>query len=192
MKNQCKIVKDKFPLYERLLLGVKTTQGRDFYISKLKPSNVKWRVDILDVDHSAEPLHESKLHTEVGIKDTSKFKFLIFADGFPSPLVNFDSSGITHRNDKDVPLAEQIITTPHFNRYDENGIRYAYKTPELKDPTISAQISDINNCIIHFYDEFNIHHNPAGYPSVLFKVMPQQEMFDIKTNDDPLAHVTQF
>ncbi|WP_375434526.1 hypothetical protein, partial [uncultured Hymenobacter sp.] len=72
------------------------------------------------------------------------------------------------------------------------GRRYEYKTDVLNNPEAAAQLCDVANCVIHFYDEFNIRHNPAGYPSVLLQATAQQEIFPIPVDDDPLAYVTQF
>lgn len=193
MKKVCEEVREDYSKYEQLLLGYKSTNGIAIYVSVLKPSSNRWKVNRLPVEHSANPFDISELHTEVSCHDERSFKFLLFAHGFmQTPLVNFDSQGATHRNARNVPFPEQAISTPHFNRYDAGGHRYAYKTDPLKDPVASAQLAAIGNCVIHFYDEFNIHHTPADYPSVFLRTPTQQELFSVQTNDDPLAYVARF
>lgn len=110
-----------------------------------------------------------------------------------APLANFDSLGATHRNKFDnILLTKQWVTTPHFNRYNEQGRRIAYKTPPLTDPEALRQLTDVANCIIMFYDEFNIRHIPADYPRVLLRAESQQDLFPEPATDDPLAYVARY
>lgn len=194
MKKICREVSDDYPKYERLLLGDKRTEGIGIYVSVTKSSSSRWKVNRLPVEHIASPSERSKLHTEVSCHEEGNFKFLLFASDFLQiPLVNFDSQGAAHRNKfNNVPFPQQVVTTPHFNRYDEHGRRYAYKTSALLNPEAAVQLAEIGNCVIHFYDEFNIHHAPAGYPEVHLRSATQQELFSIPTNDDPLAYVAKF
>ena len=183
-----------FSKYEQLLFGEKMTEAPDIHVTAFKPSNARWRVNYKDLEHAAFPRDASELHTEVQCEDPKNFKFLLFVRGFmPGPLVNYDSGGLAHRNRySGLPLPEQNITTPHFNRYDDAGRSFAYKTPALRDPAAVAELANVGNCIIHFYDEFNIQHSPAGYPAVYIASASPGQLFDIPTNDDPLADVPNF
>ncbi|MDO7852972.1 hypothetical protein [Hymenobacter convexus] len=193
MKKVCEQVLEDFPRYERLLLGRKGTRGAGIYVTDLKPSSNRWKVCRTRVEHGTERSEPIMLHTEVSCHEEKNFKFLLFAhDYMPVPLVNFDSQGATHRNARNVPFPAQAVTTPHFNRYDSGGHRYAYKTAPLQDPAALAQLAIVGNCIIHFYDEFNMHHDPAQYPSVYLSNPLLPELFANPVNDDPLADVTQF
>lgn len=186
--------KDNPELYNHLLVGDKNTSGPDFCITRPKPSRMAdWKFDMQAVEHVEQPHIGMSLHVEVKNGDTENFKFLLFADEFMSaPLVNFDAKNATHRNKKNVPLAKQWVSTPHFNRYDDNGRRFAYKTSALLNPVSAAQLTNVNACIIHFYEEFNIHHSPTGFPSVTFRQPSQTQLFPVPTFDDPLANVTRF
>lgn len=123
MKGDCPEAKANYSLYEQLLLGAKSTEGMGIVVSELKPSNKKWLVHRLLVEQLTILGYRSELHTEVGLKQNGNFKFLLFASRFTKiPLANYDSRGITHRNSfLAVPLPEQQVTTPHFNRYNSQG-----------------------------------------------------------------------
>jgi hypothetical protein len=194
MKKVCEEVRDDYALYEQLLLGPKLTQGGDIHVVDTKPSRADWLENRRNVEQLAQPTYLSMLHTEIKGKEHPNFKFLLFTSAFMStPLANYDALGATHRNRyADVPLSEQSITTPHFNRYDEAGHRIAYKTPPLTNPEALDQLTQATNCIILFYDEFNIRHTPAGYPAVLMQPPAQQSLFSQPIDDDPLAYVTRF
>ncbi len=194
MKKVCSEVVNDYAKYERLLLGEKLTEGAAIYVSALKLSNSHWRVNRLPVEHLTVVDHHGELHTEVSCQEDGNFKFLLFANDFmPTPLVNFDSLGGTHRNNfDDVPFPHQQITTPHFNRYNERGHRYAYKNEALRDPEVATQLIQAAQCIILFYEEFHLHHEPAGYPQVVLRAATQQELFSAASLDDPLAHVPRF
>lgn len=194
MKGICSEAEANYQLYERLLIGAKMTEGEGIVISELKITNAKWLVHKLPVKQLTVAGYRSELHTEVGLKQDGNFKFILFARRFTStPLANFDSKGISHRNNQEnVPLAEQQVTTPHFNRYDEQGRRVAYKTEALRNPESANQLENISNCVFHFYDEFNIQHQPAGYPTVEVRTNSQREFFPVSISDDPLAYVPRF
>lgn len=197
MKKVCTEVRDDYSKYEQLLLGAKLTQGTSIQVSTPKPTHASWKVGRLSVEHIAFPEEQSNLHTEVNCSeegDESNFKFLLFVSEFmPTPLVNFDSDGGAHRNNfDDVPFPRQQITTPHFNRYNERGHRYAYKSTALANPETACQLTKVNPCIIHFYNEFNLRHDLAGYPQVVLPWTVQHSLFPVQSLDDPLANVTRF
>lgn len=193
MNKVCREVQTDFALYERLLLGPKNTRGGDIHVHEPKASRPDWKVDKREVQQVIESAYRSELHTEVKANEHPRFKFLLFAQAFMStPLANYDSLGATHRNKfNNIPLLEQWVTTPHFNRYNEQGRRIAYKTPPLTNPEVLGQLAAATNCVILFYDEFQIRHSTAGYPAVLMYVA-QQDLFNESVNDDPLAYVTHF
>jgi hypothetical protein len=194
MKKVCQEVRNNFALYEQLLLGSKLTEGGDIYVVHDKPSRPDWKEERRAVEQLAQPGYPSMLHTEVKSKEHPRFKFLLFASTFMStPLANYDALGATHRNKyANVPLGEQSITTPHFNRYDELGHRIVYKTPPLTNPESLRELAQATHCVILFYDEFNIRHSPADYPAVLMDVPAQQSLFPQPVTDDPLAYVARF
>lgn len=195
MKKVCTEVVEDYPRYEELLLGDKLTRGGPIYVSVLKPSSSRWKVNRLPIEHLHAPSEKkSELHTEVSCHEEGNFKFLLIAGDFMgTPLVNFDSQGGAHRNNfDDVPFPHQQVTTPHFNRYNERGHRYAYKNEALRDPAITAQLVQPSECIIVFYEEFHLHHDPAGYPQVILRAATQQEIFAAAPLDDPLANVPRF
>jgi hypothetical protein len=195
MKSRCPEVAADFAKYEQLLAGPKLTEGPGIVVSEPKPSNIKWLVHKLPVEQLTLLGYRGELHTEVGLKQDGNFKFVLFSRQFMlAPLANYDSKGPAHRNEQhDVPLAEQQVTTPHFNKYNNRGERIAYKSDALRDPALIGQLEDITHCVFHIYDEFNIRHQPADYPSVTVQTNPRQHaLFPEPIVDDPLAHVPRF
>ena len=194
MKKVCTKVLESYVRYENLLFGDKLTKGGPIYVSALKQSSSRWKVNRLVVEHINAPSEASELHTEVSCHEDGNFKFLLFASKFmETPLVNFDSQGSAHRNNfDDVPFPHQQVTTPHFNRYNDRGHRYAYKNAALRNPEVTAQLVQVGECIILFYEEFHLQHDPAGYPQVILRAATQNEMFATAPLDDPLAHVARF
>ena len=72
-------------------------------------------------------------------------------------LFRYDSNGPTHKNSlPHIPLSEQIVTTPHFHKYDNNGFFIAYKTDLLKDSKHSIPLRDIEFGFPYFCQEGNI------------------------------------
>jgi hypothetical protein len=84
------------------------------------------------------------------------------------PFFRFDASGCSHSNHApSIPLPLRQISTPHFQYYDELGYNTAYKTDELKDPQIIAELEvDINRGIGLFCEEIIIFTALNGYPNI--------------------------
>lgn len=191
MAKRNHIVRDNYARYSALIEQAKQTSGPGIDLSQKKGTSRVWHACQIPVTHSDDPA-EMWLITEIRIDRLHDFKFKLRAPGFMGePLLNYDSAGPTHRNEGAASLPEQIVTTPHFNCYDEEGRRIAYKTPPLTDPTIVRELEDIDRCIIHFYEVTQLTHNPAGYPSISL-TEPGTLPFALHTNTDPHAHVVRF
>lgn len=103
------------------------------------------------------------------------------------PFFRYDSDGGTHRNyDESIPFAEQQVTTPHFNCYNENGLNIAYKTDQLNNEEERKALEDINLCIAHYCNEANIRLNEDDFPSI--SILPGTLQLEV-VQDDPNSNV---
>jgi len=73
------------------------------------------------------------------------------------PLIRFESSGPAHKN-RGSDIINKKISTPHFHRFNQNGVEYAYHSERMKeDPDYADVLSrDFIEGVSHFYEEANI------------------------------------
>ena len=128
------------------------------------------------------------LIVDVKVNNHNFFQFkLRYKEFLPAPFFRFDSDGETHRNKIDgLSLEEQSITTPHFHKFNENGIEIAYKTDKLLNPAEAKALEDINLCIAYFFHESNIRVNEDSFPEV--KIMSNTLGFSM-SHIDPNQNV---
>lgn len=79
-----------------------------------------------------------------------------------------------------------MFTTPHFHKFNENGIEIAYKTDKLLDPKESKALEDINLCIIHFFHESNTRLKDDDFPEI--KIQSDTLGFKM-TKEDPNQNI---
>ena len=191
----CHAVKDKYPDYEDLLACSKSTTGPSITLSDKKTKKGRPRVMMVElpVENSQEN-SEMEFVAEVSVLNNQAFKFRLSDRNFMHPpLIRYDSKGIAHRNPSaNQPLSEQKVEKPHFQRFNENGEPFAYKTDKLKTKEGEDELSNAIYCVMHFYEEANMDHDgdlptlsiePSGEPQ-LFPTLPQQI--------DPNSHVHYF
>lgn len=122
-------------------------------------------VDTKGLDHEIHELLRIYLTVEVDEHEPFNFKYRLTTNNISFPLFNYDSHGLAH-TDKRQPMHKWIIECPHFNFYDKNGIRYAYKIAEMK---VSADdFMDYNKAFPYFLREANTKTGGA-VPSVEMK-----------------------
>lgn len=74
----------------------------------------------------------------------------------PQPLIRFDADGLAHTNPfPDVPLPERQVRPPHFHKFNDAGVEFAYKTHFLNENEAAVQ-QDINMGLAHFAEEANV------------------------------------
>jgi hypothetical protein len=129
------------------------------------------------------------LMVNVKVNNHDFFQFKLRYQPFvPAPFFRFDSDGETHRNKiEGIALEQQSITTPHFHKFNENGVEIAFKTDKLKDPKESAALEDINLCIKHFCHEANLRFQEDGFPEII--IGAGTLAFKI-TKEDPNQNIT--
>ncbi|MDR6157621.1 hypothetical protein QF023_001137 [Chryseobacterium sp. SLBN-27] len=162
-------IKENFNFFKKLCAEKKIIHDK-MIILQDKVNNKKWlqnnskcstSFDIDDLQLIIEKQKEDKkYHIKLRTSKLSK-----------EPFFRFDSDGPAHRNnDENIPLPEQVITTPHFNSYNINGLPIAYKNKVLEDEQQANIISnDINFGMALFCQESNSSSSLENnsYPQIL-------------------------
>lgn len=148
---------EKIILEDRIIL-VEKENKKDWTIGN---SKAKISLEIDDLEFIVE---KKKLDKKYGIKYRSQ-KFCKI------PYFRFDSDGPAHRNyDDNIPLDEQLITTPHFNTFNEAGLSIAYKNETLNNEATAKIIADdINFGVSLFCQETNSKSQNKDFPEVILR-----------------------
>jgi hypothetical protein len=182
-------IKDDFDFYLKVCSESKSFEINPIELSEIKSNHTKTRMKCVDVKHSTIS-HKMLFCVESDITNARNFKLKLWCnEKFECPLFRFDSDGATHRNnDPNIPLDQQAITTPHFHKFNKDGIEYAYKTSELNDTEQKEKIvNDINLAAILFCREANL--VTTTNPSII--QVPSSELpFTPTTSTDPTKNVT--
>lgn len=162
-------IKNNFDKFKDLFESEKTITD-DQIILVEKENKKDWTignsktVTNLEFDDLEFIVEKKKLDKKYGIKYRSQ-KFC------KTPYFRFDSDGPAHRNyDEKIPLSDQMVTTPHFNTFNESGIPIAYKNEILKNEDTAAVITnDINFGVSLFCQETNSKSQNKDFPEVILK-----------------------
>ncbi|GEM_PF-2673952 len=118
----------------------------------------------------------------------NKYQFYVFADWFDAgPCFRFDSQGQAHCNPEDGRgLKARKIETPHFHKFNKDGVEIAFHSAELQRPSAAeAIVNDIKSGIKHFCQEGCLTCGQNAYP----RLISEQELMDL-SSDDPLNDVS--
>ena len=180
-------IKENYSFYNNLLSERKSIFTEVIEINKTS-NNKNTLESIEEVTHSLTTNEKMVLLVDVKVNNHDFFQFKLRYKSFvPAPFFRFDSDGDTHRNKVDgISLEESQITTPHFHKFNENGIEIAYKTDKLLDPKESKALEDINLCIIHFFHESNTRLKDDDFPEI--KIMTDTLGFKM-TKEDPNQNI---
>lgn len=180
-------VKNNYSFYNNLLLERKSIFSEVIEINS-RANNHNFVETIEQVIYPELEDDKMKLLVKVKINNHNFFEIkLKYKEFTPAPFFRFDSDGTTHHNRIDgIPLDKQAITTPHFHKFNENGVEIAYKTDKLLDPKESKALEDINLCIIHFFHESNTRLNEDDFPEI--KIMSDTLGFKM-TKEDPNQNI---
>ncbi len=176
-------IRDKYADYTTLLTGRKSVFEQVINITEKKGNNKNFLTN-RDVNVKHSSLTDAiTLIAEVRVDNYKYFNFKLRCRSLSEvPFFRFDSDGETHRNyDDSIPLSEQQITTPHFHRFNENGLLIAYKTDKLLNEQERIALEDISLCVIHFCHESNIRLNDDDFPGI--SIMPGTFQFETENND---------
>lgn len=180
-------VATKYDFYQSLVDGRKTTEYETVSLTKVGNNN-KILETAVEVSHESSDVDEMALIVEVNKANQGNYKFKLRYHGLiPAPFFRFDSVGETHWNKVDgIKLNEQQVTTPHFHRFNKDGIEIAYKTEKLKDEETAKALQDIDLCLAHFCHESNLRLNEDDFPKVA--IMPDTLGMQV-FNDDPNQNI---
>lgn len=180
-------IKENYSFYNNLLSERKSIFTEVIEINKIG-NNHNTLESVEEVTHPNATEDKMVLLVDVKVNNHDFFQFKLRYKSFlPAPFFRFDSDGETHRNKVDgVELKEQAVTTPHFHKFNENGIEIAYKTDKLLDPKESKALEDINLCIIHFFHESNTRLKDDDFPEI--KIQSNTLGFKM-TKEDPNQNI---
>jgi len=162
-------IKEQFEYFKEMVNNEKTILN-SIIILRDKSNNPYWAigksiVEHISIDEQIELIVEqSKREEKYGVKLRCK-------DISQIPIIRFDSDGPAHRNiGMGIPLEKQLVTTPHFNTFDENGHQIAYKNETLLNKDESTAIcNDINFGVSMFCIETNSKLKDGEYPNIQFE-----------------------
>lgn len=180
MNKLNKEVKNQFDFFNELVYEEKIILNKEIILQP-KKNNIHWLLGQSNIQHNTIIeniviiIEQSKRDNKYGIK-------LRCQNFINEPFFRFDSDGPAHRNENpEIPLEDQLIKTPHFNSFDENGNYIAYQNDILKNEKESQTIAnDINFGISLFCMETNSKLNDNNFPSIT--QMIQELEFSEKNN----------
>lgn len=148
MIRKCLPIRDDFDLYNRLLEKEKFIDDK---LIELVDASSTWRRQDAKVRHDSD---EEILFSAAKQKTGSKYGLKIFIKSlFDEPVFYFDSDGPAHFNfDSPKGLSGSQIDTPHFNFYDNEGVKRARRTDFIEGNVTQLQ-SDINFGMKYFCQE---------------------------------------
>lgn len=176
-------VKDNYEYFQDLSYKIKNLPTNPIVLTA-KENNKDWLKTSTKIDHSTIPENINLIVEKK--RSVYKYGIKLHCPNFTEkPYFRFDSDGPSHRNKTEVPLTQQIITTPHFNTYDDKGQEFAYKSDALLNKLDAKAIVDnIDFGISHFFQETNILTNgKEEYPEIK---VHELELFEIEPDNDPL------
>lgn len=179
-------IKDNFIKFKELF-EIRKTISKDQIVLIEKETKKDWTIGNskteieLEFDDLEFIVEKKNLDKKYGIKFRSQ-KFC------KTPFFRFDSDGPAHRNyDENIPLAEQMITTPHFNTFNEKGIPIAYKNDILKnEDTAKIIVEDINFGVSLFCQETNSKSKNKDFPDIILREATLDYNYEEMINLDDL------
>ncbi len=161
-----KEILQNYSIYKKVQYEKKEITNKTITLAD-KKNNVHFRQAISPIISSI--VSDIELIIEADKKQVKRYGFKLKSKSIcEKPFFRFDSSGVTHNNKAPtIPLPLRQITPPHFQYYDELGYNTAYKTDELKNPQIIAELeTDINKGIGLFCEESVIFTATNGFPNI--------------------------
>lgn len=125
-------IKENFAFFQKLCIEEKIINDETI-ILKEKANNKRWLQNISNCSVSFD-VKDLQLIVEKQKEDKKYHIKLKTSQLSKTPFFRFDSDGPAHRNNiDDIPLSEQIVTTPHFNSFNSDGVGIAFKNKVLED-----------------------------------------------------------
>lgn len=177
-------IKDDYSKYQELINGIKNTSVPTITLDKIKGNHRHTRTKNIEVTHNSIADY-IELIVESKIANKRDFKFKLRAPEYTGvPFFRFDSDGVSHYNrSENIELPRQKVDTPHFHKFDQNGINVAYKTSSLEnEPERRALINDINLCMAHYSDESQTYYNNNNYVEIIQTPLTELDFDSNKDN----------
>lgn len=176
-------IKENYALYKELLHDRKCISTPVIDISEQKKNQKNFLAQTEIIEHISLT-DEITFSIEVKVSNYKYFLFILKCNRLSErPFFHYDSDGAAHRNYEEdtTPLKFQIISTPHFNCFNENGLSIAYKTAQLENEAERTALEDISLCVAHFCNESNIRLSDENYPTI--SIMAGTLPYDISIKD---------
>ncbi|HLK29503.1 MAG TPA: hypothetical protein VKT28_13080 [Puia sp.] len=163
-----KEIRDNYPLYSTLLDNRKSIKDSVIDIANPKPSNKNFLINDKIIAKHITLSKDVVFISEVKVRNYKSFGFKLRCNELcQTPFFRYDSDGPAHRNfDENLSFEDQQVQTPHFNRFNKDGVSIAYQTKELKDAKSKVALEDINLCVVHFCNESNVRVKKNDFPSI--------------------------
>lgn len=149
-----KEVRDNYPRYAKIVDGEKDLCNAALWLRRSDEHKMKF-VGTEQLEH--KEINDT-MHLEVSAATdfVSAFKFKIFNPAFmAAPCFRFDSWGQSHMNFSDEPLLQRRINTPHFHRYNPDGVELAYRTDTINQNE-EVILMDRKLALDHFLEEGHV------------------------------------
>ncbi len=177
-------IRQEFATYSEFLSGQKTIGERAIALAELPTRSVRRgdaSVTCAVVDG------QKRFEVEVSVSNPRNYKLKVFAEWFhEGPCFRFDSQGNAHCNPEDGRgLAARQVLTPHFHRFNDDGVEIAYKSSVLaQERQAAAIVNDSALGVAHFCQEGKLACAGSDYPQLVFD---QPELGVV--SEDPLDGV---
>jgi hypothetical protein len=179
-------IRSKYGLYRKLLREHKYVLRDTVDVVKItgQPAFLEGKAHVAHIDLDAE----ITLAIRVKSNDHDFFRFELRCNELSDqPFFEFHSDGCTRRNaDETVPLAQQRVTTPHFNRYNQQGASVTYKMAAEQPEKESDTPVDINRSLAYFCHEAKLNLRDDEFPAI--RVLPNALPLHV-TQKDPNSTV---
>ena len=174
-------------MYNCLIDDIKISDDKEICVNEPKKQKPGNNIGATTLMHSVHKLLPMELIVECSIQNSWQFGFKIMSPHFfEKPIFRFESSGTTHRNkNKNLPINEQQILTPHFHRYDDKYNCDAYRPQELDG--LESGNCDLGPMFKLFCTEANIAHKNNEMPVV--NSTPKGELNLSVCEKDPLENI---
>ena len=170
MTRRSNAIKDAFVAYSRFVKEPKALEHKKIKATKppavvagVKRNNVLGASGI-----NYEGVHGRKwFGVEISLEDRHKYHLRIYADVFgDGPCFRFDSKGRAHSNpETGTGLRNRQVRTPHFHKFNEEGVEIAFQTATLREESESSRIvSDYKFGLEHFCQEARLTCNDGTHP----------------------------
>jgi hypothetical protein len=171
--------------YNLFMTSAKSIQV-PFRITKEKSNHPSSLYEETDLDSDFD-FGKITLDCEIRDRNQNNYSFQILTDRFANRvLARLDEGNGTHRNNCDeIPLDQQMVTTPHFHKYDVLGRFIAYKTEVLNKVDITSL--SIQEGFKIFCDEENI---SSSNDAIISIEIQEAGVLPFEHDNDPLNGIT--